>query len=100
MFRLRILPEHIIRKANPIILGVEVISGTITRGLTVSVGDVSIGVISGLWCESDSGSQRAQTGDTLAIKIEPVNDVQYGTHFTSADELHDLKSNRDTSSVE
>jgi len=90
--RLRIYPEHIFNKKDPIVLGVEVIEGSVKIGtplLVPSKGFIELGKVTSVEA-NHKPIERAKKGASVAIKIAQKDGEQqkvYGRHFDHEDEL-------------
>jgi translation initiation factor 5B len=90
---LRILPDCVYNKKDPILVGVEVVEGIAKVGTPLCVpsqGRIDLGRIAGL--EKDHKSvQKAMPGDKVAMKIESTKPEEaarlYGRHFDHTDAL-------------
>ena len=90
---LRILPDCVYNKKDPILVGVEVVEGIAKVGTPLCVpsqGQIDLGRIAGL--EKDHKSvQKAMPGDRVAMKIESTKPEEaarlYGRHFDYQDAL-------------
>jgi len=89
---LEIFPEHIYRKKDPIILGVQVIDGSLhlntpivvkTKGVFVDIGKITS-------IENNHNAvDIAKKGESVCIRIENTeSSVTYGRTFTAADKLY------------
>jgi len=89
--RLKIYPEHIFNKRDPIVIGVEVIEGVLKIGTPIIVPSkdmVELGRITSI--ENNHKSvEEARKGSSVAIKIEDEIDKSkaFGRHFDHNDEL-------------
>ena len=93
---LQILPEHIIRNRDPIIVGVKVISGQIRSGTTLIAIDTNakkvrcvVGDIVSIELNNKS-VDRAEKGDEICIKIEGAQGEApklLGRHFEVTDQI-------------
>ena len=90
---LRILPDCVYNKKDPILMGVEVVEGIAKVGTPLCIpskGGIDLGRIAGL--EKDHKSvQKAMPGDRVAMKIESTKPEEaarlYGRHFDFHDAL-------------
>lgn len=90
---LRILPDCVYNKKDPILVGVEVVEGIAKVGTPLCIpsqGKIDLGRIAGL--EKDHKSvQKAMPGDRVAMKIESTKPEEaarlYGRHFDYHDAL-------------
>ena len=90
---LRILPDCVYNKKDPILVGVEVVEGIAKVGTPLCIpsqGKIDLGRIAGL--EKDHKSvQKAMPGDRVAMKIESTKPEEaarlYGRHFDYQDAL-------------
>lgn len=89
---LRIIPQCVFTKKDPIIVGVKVINGTIFNGTPLCIPTknfISIGTVASIEINNKTiGS--AQKNEEVSIKIEPNIGHQkfmYGRHFDDSDEL-------------
>eukprot|EP01101_Sappina_pedata_P003817 TRINITY_DN153_c0_g1_i1.p1 TRINITY_DN153_c0_g1~~TRINITY_DN153_c0_g1_i1.p1 ORF type:complete len:961 (-),score=559.34 TRINITY_DN153_c0_g1_i1:13-2895(-) len=86
--KLKIYPEYIINKTNPIILGVEVMEGVLKIGSPLCIQNPD-GTFSGIGRVTSIEANKKQVetaprGAQISVKIEPKNDSQkkiYGRHF-------------------
>jgi len=90
--RMRIIPEYIFNKRDPILLGVEVLEGSLRLRTPICVPSkefCDLGRITSI--ESNHKVvEFAKTGMSVAIKIESENSEQlkaFGRHFDEKDEL-------------
>jgi translation initiation factor 5B len=90
--RLRIYPEYIFNKKDPIVLGVEILEGSLRIGTPICVPSkdcIELGKITSIEL-NHKAQDKAKKGLSVAIKIEvPVGDQQkaFGRHFDDKDEL-------------
>ena len=90
--KLRIIPEYIFNKKDPIVLGVEVMEGNLRIGTPIVVpskGFIDLGKVTSIEL-NHKAQDKAKKGLSVAIKIEvPVGDQQkaYARHFDHEDEL-------------
>lgn len=90
---LRIVPGCVFNKRDPIILGVDVVDGTLRVGTPLSVpsqGNIGIGKVTSIELNHKNVTEVRRGGPSVAIKIEhasyePARLV--GRHFTERDEL-------------
>eukprot|EP01118_Nematostelium_gracile_P009969 TRINITY_DN3386_c0_g1_i2.p1 TRINITY_DN3386_c0_g1~~TRINITY_DN3386_c0_g1_i2.p1 ORF type:complete len:744 (-),score=239.43 TRINITY_DN3386_c0_g1_i2:20-2251(-) len=91
--RLKIYEEYIFNKTNPIVLGVEVVDGTVRIGTPIVVPAkefIYLGRVTSIEM-NHKAQQIAKKGDSVAVKME-LEDVGapskvYGRHFDHTDEL-------------
>ncbi|MFB6186667.1 MAG: translation initiation factor IF-2, partial [Halobacteriaceae archaeon] len=71
--RIRILPDHVFRQSNPAVVGIEVLSGTLTRNvdlLKFENGDTEqIGTLNEIQ-EQGEDVEEARAGDRVSVSIE------------------------------
>lgn len=82
-FKLKILPQHIFHKKNPLIFGVEVLEGSFKVGTVLeAVNDDNIIVLGPVMSiqRSNRNVEQAVTGDQICIKVEN-SVVEYGKYF-------------------
>lgn len=91
---LKILPEHVFRKSNPIILGVSVEEGTLFNGTLLCVISGGQKQILGRVESMEHNNQavvEAKAGDQICVKIQPIANqpnVIYGRQFSASDLLY------------
>ena len=80
---LKIFPQHVFNKKDPIILGVEVVEGTLHLGTPLCVPTTGVDVGKVISIENNHKEvQTAKKGVTVAIKINAFNDsTAYGRQF-------------------
>lgn len=87
---LEIIPEHVITRRDPIILGVEVLEGLVKPGTTLLVEKnekfIDIGKITSIESKNNS-VDKAIKKEKICIKIEGSN-VLYGRQFDHTDKLY------------
>eukprot|EP01115_Flamella_aegyptia_P011733 TRINITY_DN55_c0_g1_i2.p1 TRINITY_DN55_c0_g1~~TRINITY_DN55_c0_g1_i2.p1 ORF type:complete len:1001 (-),score=301.93 TRINITY_DN55_c0_g1_i2:28-3030(-) len=90
--RLKIYPEYIFNKKDPIVLGVEVVEGSLRIGTPIVVpakGFIDLGKVTSIEL-NHKAQEKAKKGTSVAIKIEvPTGEQQkaFGRHFDQEDEL-------------
>lgn len=85
--RFRILVDHVFRQSNPAVVGVEVLSGTLTRNVrVVDFDDGSTRTIGSLKGIQDAGEDvdRARAGDRVSVAIDGPT---VGRQIDEGDEL-------------
>ena len=88
----KILPQHIFNKKDPIIVGMEVVEGILKVGTPLCVpalGGLNIGIVTSIEM-SGKEQQTARKGASVAVKI--VNEhnptIAYGRQFDSTNMLY------------
>jgi len=100
---LEILPEHIYRNKNPIILGVQVIDGSLhlntpivvkTKGVLVDIGNVTS-------IENNHNAvEIGKKGDSVCIRLEGAeSSITFGRSFTAVDKLYSKISRESISAL-
>jgi len=90
--RLKIFPEYVFNKKDPIVLGVEVIEGVLKVGTPIVVpsqGFIELGKVTSVE-QNHKTVEKAKKSSSVAIKIEQKEGEQqkvYGRHFDHTDEL-------------
>jgi len=92
--RLRIYPEHVFNKRDPIVLGVEILEGIVKLGTPIAVKPpgcnwIDLGKITSIQ-ENHKPLNSARKGQSIAIKIEQeINEEKkaFGRHFDHTHEL-------------
>ncbi len=89
---LKILPEYIFNKRDPIVIGVDVINGVVKMDTPICIpehNNLEIGRIVGI--EKDKKAvQQAKKGESVCVKIQPnavQNYIQLGRHFSTSNML-------------
>eukprot|EP00794_Sanderia_malayensis_P007046 gene7046-7837_t len=87
--KLRILPEHIFNKRDPIVIGFHIEAGIVRLGTPLTVPSkefCDIGVVTGIEA-NHKNLERATAGQEVCIKIDSTGDAprMYGRHFTHED---------------
>jgi len=89
----KILPEYVFNKRDPIVVGCEVVKGTLRLGTPIAVpskGGITLGRVTSL--ERDKKAiEKASAGDQVAVKITPQSPDEsarmFGRHFDEKDLL-------------
>ncbi|GMR35682.1 hypothetical protein PMAYCL1PPCAC_05877 [Pristionchus mayeri] len=90
--KLRVLPQNIFRKRDPIMLGVVVKAGQLRRGTPICVSSkkgIMLGAVSSIE-HNEKQVDLARAGDEVCIKIDNTTGESakaYGRHFTHEDAL-------------
>lgn len=91
--RMKILPNCIFNKRDPIVVGIEIIEGTARIGTPICVpskGKITIGKIASMEVDHKA-VEKAEKGKSVAMKIAPSNADEgqraIGRHFDHTDEL-------------
>jgi len=90
---LTILPDHIYKTRNPIVVGVKVEEGILKLGTPIVVPSkdkIELGIIRGIRKGDQTEVQEAQAGDEVSVEIVPDATKQkylYDRHFTAEDKL-------------
>ena len=91
---LKIIPDHVYHKSDPIILGVTVEEGTLIHGTPLCVcvegKNHLLGRVGSMEKENQPVTE-AKTGERISVKIEASPDqqqVMYGRHFSAEDLLY------------
>jgi len=93
---LSILPDHIYKTRNPIVLGVKVEDGILKVGTPIVVPSqqkIELGIVKGIRKSDQTEVQEAKAGEEVSVEIMPDASKQkhmYGRHFTEADKLVSL----------
>jgi translation initiation factor 5B len=78
---LKILPQYIFLKKNPILIGVKITMGEIKVGTLIKTDDINLGKIIGIQ-KNNKAVDKANKGDEVCIKIECDNkSIEYGKDF-------------------
>jgi len=75
---LKIIPGNVFNKKNPIILGMDVLEGTLKVGTPLCIPEaefLTIGKVTSIQ-NNHKEVKLAKTGSSVAVKIEPMNDEQ------------------------
>jgi small GTP-binding protein len=88
--KMTILDKHIFRKADPIIIGVQIIAGTLVPSASIRVQVepgkyIDLGIVTELR-KDDHSIQMAQEGDKVSLMITG-NNMVVGKHFKATDFL-------------
>eukprot|EP00729_Bicosta_minor_P014472 gene14472-19320_t len=89
--KLRIMPEHIFNKRDPIVVGVQVLEGILKIGTPITVPSkefCDIGVVMSIQVEHEE-QEIAKVGQEVCIKIDPAGGDKklLGRHFDESDTL-------------
>jgi len=89
---LKIIPNNIFNKKNPIVMGVEVVEGNLHIGTPLSIPSINldVGVVVGIQ-HDHKDVEVAKKGSSVCIKIDNQSNpsIMYGRHF---DDKHELCS--------
>lgn len=94
---LKILPEHIFNKKNPIVMGVEVMDGSLRVGTPLSIPQLNLYVGKVISIEANQKDvQMAKKGTSVSIKIENSQNenIMYGRHFDHKNSLYSALTRR------
>jgi len=90
---LKILPDHIYKTRNPIVLGVKVDQGILRKNTPIVVPSkekIELGIVLGIRRPDHTEVEQAEAGEEVSVEIVPDATKQkfmYGRQFTEEDEL-------------
>jgi translation initiation factor 5B len=85
---LKILEKHIYNKKSPLIFGVNVLEGNIHLGTPLIIPELklALGCVIGIQLDGKE-VEIGKKGTDVCIKIENINNIQYGRHFDHKNNL-------------
>jgi len=95
---LTILPDHIYKSRNPIVIGIKVEEGILKVGTPICVPSkdgIELGVVRGIRKADSTEIQEAKADEEVSVEIVPdalKQKYMYGRQFTEADKLVSLIS--------